>query len=830
MVGIVIVSHSAQLAEGVAELAREMAGPDVSISVAGGLDLPDRPLGTDAAFVMRAIEQVYTDEGVLILADMGSAILSAEMAIEMLPPEQQTNIRITEAPLVEGAVAAAIQARMGSSLDQVAAEARAALAGKIAHFASHESPAQAAGGALPSASQYSGEFVSVRLAVPNRLGLHARPAARVVQTAAKFRADVTLTNSTTRRGPVNAKSINAVATLGIKQHDTVEIAARGPEAAPVLDAMRALAARNFGDEGDELPPPPVSKGKTTAAEGALHGLATSPGVAVGKAVRAESAALNIPIHAATNPQEEWTALLDAFAKTRVRIQSTINRLGRKANPSATDIFEAHLLFLDDEALREPARQAIFESRLNAAAAWEKAFEAVAQQYAALDDPYMQLRAADVRDVGTQVIAQLLGQAAAPITLDQPGILVANDLTPASTANLDSSLVLGICCAQGSNTSHSAILARMLGIPAVMGLGASVLTIAPGTLLIVDGSSGDVMISPDKATQRSYLAKMEALQTEKKRIQAESAQPAVTRDGRTIEVVANIGSIGDARQAVSLGAEGVGLFRTEFLFLDRQTEPTEDEQYEAYFGAAEAMGGRPLIIRTLDAGGDKPLPYIDQGTEDNPFLGWRAIRLCLAQPDLFKTQLRAIVRAAARYPVRIMFPMIAVVDELHAAKDLLLQAYNEVHGRGQAVPDRLEVGIMVEIPAAAVRAEHFAPEVDFFSIGTNDLTQYTMAAERGNPHVAYLSDALHPAVIMQIQNVVEIAHRYQKWVGVCGELAGDPIAIPLLVGLGVDELSMNAPAIPRAKQIVRSLTYADAQTAAAQALSLTTAEQVRAMYS
>jgi phosphocarrier protein FPr len=430
-------------------------------------------------------------------------------------------------------------------------------------------------------------------------------------------------------------------------------------------------------------------------------------------------------------------------------------------------------------------------------------------------------------VGRQVVAQLLGVALAP-TLSGPGILVAADLTPADTAGLDPAVVLGLATALGAPTSHSAILARSLGLPAVVGLGEAILGVADGTPLVLDGDAGQVLLAPEAGVLDDYRRRQVEARQAAEAARAAAHAPALTRDGRRIEVVANIGSDADARAAVAAGAEGVGLFRTEFLFLDRRTAPDEAEQFAAYRAAAEIMGpGRPIIIRTLDVGGDKPLPYVDMGREENPFLGWRALRLCLAQPEFFKVQLRAIARVAAEFPVKVMFPMVATLAEFRAARALLQEAGAEVARRGQPAPERLETGIMVEIPAAALRAEQFAPEVDFFSIGTNDLTQYTLAAERGNARVAALADAFQPAVLELIRRTAAAGRAHGKWTGVCGELAGDPGAVALLVGLGVTELSMAAPAIPRAKQIIRGLDAAEAYGRAQAALALETPAAIRA---
>jgi phosphocarrier protein FPr len=491
------------------------------------------------------------------------------------------------------------------------------------------------------------------------------------------------------------------------------------------------------------------------------------------------------------------------------------------------IFEAHLLFLDDPALLDPARSAILYTQVSAAAAWAEAVKQVAAGYRQLEDEYMRARAADVESVGKQVLENLPGRVPAAPLLSQPGILVASDLSPAETAGLDPELALGICTALGGPGSHSAILARSLGIPAIAGLGEAMLQVAEGTPLLMDGGSGQVWLNPNPELAAEYADRLSVSRKAAAAARELSAAPAVTRDGRRIETSANIGSLADARLAVACGAESVGLFRSEFMFLNRSEAPDEDEQYAAYRQVAEALGGRPVVIRTLDAGGDKPLPYIDLEVESNPFLGWRAIRICLAHPDFFKLQLRAILRLAAEFPVRVMFPMIATLDEWRMARDLLAEARLEVTRCGQSAPERIETGIMVETPAAALLIEQFATEVDFFSIGSNDLTQYTLAAERGNPRLAQLSDPLQPAVLQLIRQVIATVHSHGKRVGVCGEMASDLPAVVLLVGLGVDALSMNPTALPQVKQLVRRLEYSEARKLAYTAVSLESPAAVRA---
>lgn len=818
MIGLVIVSHSAKLAEGVAELMRGMAGADVRIAPAGGLDLPERPIGTDAQLIHRAIEQVYSPQGVVVLVDLGSAILSTEVAIEMFPPEQRANIVIAPAPLVEGGIAAAVQARLGSSIQAVVHEARTALDAKLVHLGAPPLTTYAASDSLlPSLAQFVP--LELVLSVPNRLGLHARPAAKFVQTAARFDADVRVQDLTNGRGPVNAKSINAVTTLGVLQGHEIKILARGAQAQAALDALHQLARENFGDvdEPGEIAPPMTtpSAARSNLLENEFSGLAASPGYAIGAARVYKPTLPPIPQNKIEDPAREWARLSEAIQNAQTQLLQARQAMNGRGKSSEGEIFDAQVLMLQDEALQEPARRAIFEQMQNAARAFNDAAETIALQYEKLSDPYQRARAADVRAVARQVLLNLLG-AAQTLTLRE-GVLVAPDLTPAETAQLDPQAVRAICTAYGGPTGHSAILAKSLGIPAVVGLGEKILGLAEGDLLIVDGERGSVWVNPDPELLVEYRHSIARAQQQAEHARTARHEPAVTRDGHRVEIAANIGSLADARLAVELGAEAVGLFRTEFLFLDRRDAPEEQEQYATYRAIARALQNRPLLIRTLDIGGDKPLPYVNLPREANPFLGLRGLRLGLAQPELFKTQLRAILRVANEFPVRVMFPMVSTLQEFRAAQTLMQQARAELRAREIAVPERIETGIMVEVPSAALRASAFAREVDFFSIGTNDLTQYTLAAERGNPDVAALADAFQPAVLQLIAQVVAAAHAANKWVGVCGEMGGDPNAIPLLIGLGVDELSMSPPLIPRAKEIIRELNLTDAHQQAQRAL-------------
>jgi len=825
VVGIVIVSHSGTLAAGVRELAAEMAGPDVKLELAGGL-AEEGALGTDAIRVMEAIGRADTGDGVLVLMDLGSAVLSAETALDFLTPEQRESVLLCEAPLVEGAVAAAVAARLGEPLAEVAKEARGGLQGKTAQLGAGEPAAPGPAGASAPLE----EGLTLRLDIRNPLGLHARPAARFVQTAAAFDANVQVMNLTSGRGPASGRSLNGLATLGIRQGHEILVSAHGPQAAAALDALAALAKRDFDEQAAPAAPPapPVPPAAPPDAGQALAGLPGAPGIVAGPARHFRPLDPEIPTGSSGDPEAEWAALKRALEQVRTEIRTTRDSVAARAGDYSAAIFDAHLLFLDDEALVGPARQAIFEEGKNAAKAWHAAAEAVAAEYRGLDDEYMQARAEDLTGVARQVVAALTG-AAATGTLSAAGIVVAADLTPADTASLDRELARGIATAVGSPTSHSAILARSLGIPAAVGLGEALLSVPEGSELLLDGDAGIVHVEPDAELAGEYKRRAAAREQAARSARAAAAEPAVTRDGRRIEVVANIGSPDDVPAAIENGAEGVGLLRTEFLFLERDSMPSEDEQYAAYKRVAEGLKGRPLILRTLDVGADKPLPYLPQPPEANPFLGVRGIRLALEQPELLETQLRAVLRTAAEYPLKVMFPMVATLEEFRQAKAVLVDVHAGLERAGAPIPDELDVGVMIEVPAAALAAEQFAPEIDFFSLGTNDLIQYTMAAERGNASVAGLADGLHPSVLRLIRTVAEAANGHGKWAGVCGELASDPAAVPVLVGLGIAELSANAPAIPAVKQAVRDVDADAARDLAEHALAFSSAAEVRKLF-
>jgi multiphosphoryl transfer protein len=662
------------------------------------------------------------------------------------------------------------------------------------------------------------------LTIHNPTGLHARPAKVFVTLAKQYQSDIRVQHGAKK---ANAKSLISMLTLGVECGSEITLLVDGADEAEALAALQTAVLSGLGENehgpGETAVAPatqPAPSAETLPAN-VRKGIPAAPGIAIGPVYHLQHEEIRIDETFHGVPVEEAT-LQKALDRARGQLVTLHKQMVQSAGAGEAAIFEAHQEILDDPDLLEGVLERINRQQ-SAARAWQATIDSRAKTLAALKDPLLAGRAADVQDVGYRVLRLLMGGDEQQVSLpDYPVILVAQDLSPSDTAALDREKILGFCTAAGGPTAHSAIIARALSIPAVVSAGTAVLDIPNLTTIILNGSDGTLTIEPDAAAIARAQGQQRQWQAAMSSAAANAAQPAITQDNHRVEVVANIGGLADAQQAAGAGAEGVGLLRTEFLFLDRSDAPTEREQFEVYRDVVQAMGGQPVIIRTLDIGGDKPLPYITVPPEANPFLGERGIRLCLNRPDLLRQQLRAILRAAEFGPLRIMFPMIADLTEWREARAMVADIQKEMGAPA------VEVGIMIEVPSAALMADVFAREVDFFSIGTNDLTQYTLAMDRMHPSLAGKSDGLHPAVLRLVARTVEAAHANGKWVGVCGELGADAQAVPILVGLGVDELSVSVPAIPSVKAQIRGLTLTAAQAIAQKALACDTAPAVRAL--
>ena len=556
------------------------------------------------------------------------------------------------------------------------------------------------------------------------------------------------------------------------------------------------------------------------------GIAASDGIAIGTAFVYRPEVPETEARTVEDPEAERKRFTEVAEKVASHLEELRNHVSSTIDDEQAEIFEMQREFLDDPSFVGEIKELITSESIDAVSATKRVTADLVAEFQTIEDEYFLQRADDIRDVSTRLIRSLLGlEDAALSELPEESIIVARDLSPSDTAMMDVDKTLALCTETGSATSHTAIISRSLGVPSVVGVG-EIENLEGEQKVIVDGTAGRLIIDPDEETLEAYRRKQEEWQAERNRIMAQAAEPVNTRDGVHVEVVANAGSPAEARRAKELGAEGIGLLRTEFLFLDRETLPDEDEQYEMYREVIEPFDDGPVVVRTLDVGGDKNVPSISMPQEQNPFLGRRGIRLSLSQPEMFRTQLRAILRAAVGHNVKIMFPLVATLGDFERGRKQVERAKQELTEREVEFNDQCELGIMVEVPSAAVNAVQLARHVDFFSIGTNDLTQYTLAVDRTNELVADLADPFDPGVLNLISRTIDAAHEAGKWTGMCGEMAGDPRALPLLLGLGLDEFSMAGGRVPKAKAGLRGLSSAELREPARNALGLATAQEVR----
>ncbi len=563
----------------------------------------------------------------------------------------------------------------------------------------------------------------------------------------------------------------------------------------------------------------------------LQGIAASDGIAIAKVYTLTEPDLTVTKVTVEDSEKEVSRLDDALAASIKDVELIKETALKNLGEEEAQVFDAHLMVLSDPELIGQVKDSITSNKVNAESALKEVTDMFISIFAGMEDnPYMQERAADIRDVSKRILAHLLGvKIPSPATIKDEVIIVAADLTPSDTAQLNRQYVKAFVTDIGGRTSHSAIMARSLEIPAIVGTKEVTSIAKDGDIIIVDGLSGEVFLNPSEEVVAEYRAKAEAFAAQQAEWEKLKDSKTYTKDGHQVELAANIGTPKDLEGVVNNGAEGVGLYRTEFLYMDSHEMPTEEDQFEAYKAVLEGMNGKPVVVRTMDIGGDKELPYLPLPHEMNPFLGYRAIRISLNEPEMFRTQLRALLRASVYGKLRIMFPMIATLNDFRGAKTLLEEEKAKLIAEGVAVSDDIQVGIMIEIPAAAVLAHQFAKEVDFFSIGTNDLIQYTMAADRMNERVSYLYQPYNPSILTLIKHVIDSAHKEGKWAGMCGEMAGDQTAVPLLVGLGLDEFSMSASSVLKTRSLISKLTLSDMQALADKAINeCATVQEVEAL--
>lgn len=681
-------------------------------------------------------------------------------------------------------------------------------------------------GAADERSRASGELhTSALLRIPNPTGLHARPAAVLAERAKAFRCELTLRCGERR---ANLRSLVSIMALGTVQGDEVTLEARGADAEEALAALAELVTSGCGEDlaqAEREARLAAAAQQTPAAEapagdgepGVVRGLCASPGLSIGRVQHWRRRAPRVDT-AAGSPAQERHRLERALGLAGRRLEQLA---AGQSDAARRGVLGAQRGLLEDPGLFDAALAGLAQGH-SAGVAWRDAYSAQAAQLGALSSAVMRERAADLRDVGESVLRELSGEVDGPPELVDGCILIAEELTPSETAQLDRARIRGLCTTGGGPTGHVAILARSLGLPALVGAEPRLLQLAEGSEVLLDAGAGLLRVAPDAAQRAAAEAAIAEAGVRATREREAALRPAHSRDGTRIEVVANIRHAADAREAVAAGAEGVGLLRSEFLFDDREQAPDEDEQAAAYAAVVEALGPeRPLVIRTLDVGGDKPLPYLPLPREENPFLGLRGVRVSLAHPELFRTQLRALLRGAGQACLHVMLPMVATLEELRAARAALER---EAADLGLAMP---KLGVMIEVPSAALIAGTLAREADFFSIGSNDLTQYTLAMDRGHARLASQADALHPSVLRLIGMAASAAGQHGRWVGVCGAIAADPLAVPALLGLGITELSVPAPAVASVKAAVGRCALPDCRALAGELLELGTAAEVRA---
>ena len=809
MIGIVVVSHSRALGNAVAALGKEMVGGAAAPTVAVAAGLDEDTFGTDATAVAATIEEVAaSSDGVLVLVDIGSSVLSAELACELVDPDVAERVRISSAPLVEGIVPAVVSAASGASLDEAAGEAEEGLDAKRAHLGAALDAPDPGPDAQPHPSAVR-PARSAEIVLTDPHGLHARPAAKLVTLVRSYDARITLSDLDTGAGPVPASSLSKVATLNAGHGARLQVAAEGPEADEALHAIVELAARNFEDA-------PSREREAPAASTAPAGSGSGLDAALGPAYLLHHE-VNVDDYQPGSPSQEQQK--SGSALTAV---ADVLRTQRDADPTAADILGAHLALLDDEAVLASVAERIADGD-PAPTAWRMVLQELAGEFEALADPYQQARAQDVRAIERQLLTVLVDGPEALATHGESApdgsVVVVDELDPATASGLDAAAVAGIVTMRGGSSGHGVIVARSRGIPIYTDGGQAAKRVVDGTIIGFDTSARYFVVDPDAESAerlRGVIADRAADAVEARR---RAAEPAITGDGVRIRVGANITSPADANAAGAGGAEGSGLVRTEIIFGDEAAAPSQGKQTATFLTIAKGLQQQPITIRTWDVGGDKPVPFLPGPHEANPMLGVRGLRLMRHHQEVFDDQLDAICAAAAQTPVRVMFPMVTTRDEVDWALERLAAA------RAKTADIQLEIGIMVEVPAAALRIAELAAGLDFVSIGTNDLTQYTLAADRGNAGVSAIADGLDPAVLELIRRVVDDVPDGMD-VGVCGDLASHVEAVPLLIGLGIRELSVTGPMIPRIKQAVRHTSVDDATRLVERALCAPSARAVR----
>ena len=828
MVGVVLVSHSKALALATCALAKQAASEARVVGV-GGTGDDGKEFGTDATAIMEAITQVDSEDGVLVLMDMGSALLSAETALDFLGEEVASHVHLCSAPLVEGGIIAAVQSVIGADMETVKQEAFSAL----------EPKSEQLGEVVESRVPPSGQAVSFPLdalsetfIIRNQHGLHARPAATLVQTASKFDAEIYLSVKNSVKQPASARSLNSIVTLNLRRGDAVIVHTWGREAREFLDEMSILVLREFNEREVSAEELEVLRNADSADKSVVNKenqtsprlVSISRGLAMGNVWKIDSTVEPI-FHdeAVTSAEEESAQLNDLLDRAQKTLMTEMNSRGEG---EAKSVLQMHQVMMQDPDLLRRSKEGISKGS-SAERAWWTACMNVADEYGAIEDnELLRARADDVVDIGIRLLHESDSVTVSTIA-DPPedAILFIDEISPGIITKFDSRQVKGIVTRTGGSTSHAAIIARSEGIPMVSGC-EDMDAIPSQAIVFLDANLPEIVLNPDAEMAAACRKKMKDLVILKEEFTAQAQEMAHTRDGIRIECTANIGSRRDMDASTINCTDGIGLFRSEFLFLDRLSPPGEEEQYEAYSHVVRAMKGRDVIIRILDIGGDKSIPYLPLTREANPFLGLRGIRFVFQHEQILHVQLRALFRAALHGSLKIMLPMVVDRQEVMLFKEKMEDVRQELEEEKTACARHIPLGVMIETPASVMLIQDFAVESDFFSIGTNDLVQYVLAAERGNAALADLYDVCHPAMLHTLKRVSEAALASDTALSVCGEAAADFEVIPILLGMGIRKFSASASRIPALKHLIRSLSIKECQVFVQDVLKIEGAASVR----
>jgi phosphoenolpyruvate-protein phosphotransferase/dihydroxyacetone kinase phosphotransfer subunit len=825
MVGLVLVSHSRRLAEAALDLIKRTIGPDIPIAAAGGVGDDRSELGTDALDIQESILKVRSADGVLVLMDMGSAILSAETAKELVSFEMTDPLVLCSAPLVEGSIAAAVQIQIGSALNEVTAAAQQGLAPKQEQLADTAPPSQPAH--ADEQELVPTERKELKITIRNEHGLHLRPAANLIKALAPFKATVQIENLSGKRGPIAAKSLVDLARLQVRQGDQVRFSITGLDQEAAVSAINGLVQTNFGDNAAPAAtaPPPAAVPTTDQP------FPVSAGIAIGHPIFLEQLEPPLPSYAVPDEpaaKVEFEKLQGALNRAEKSFTSRFERLRTTLDPETVAILEAQRLILTDQTIIADVQQRIHDQHENAAQAWHTVLTGLAAEQESVSDEYLRARAADFREIRSLLLSELREHTEKMVLQDNGAnsILVCDELTPSLADTIGSTAIQGVLQLHGGPTSHGAILARALRLPSIGGAANSVDQIRRAAYVAFDGGKGTLWIHPSSEMRATIEAAQAASRSAFEAALSQSREPAKTRDGLVISIAANAGSKDDVAAAVRYGADSIGLFRSEFLFQKFDQLPSEEEQLSAYQDALSPFGSRVVTLRLLDIGGDKPLPFLSVPHEANPFLGVRGIRLLFQNPEFLRSHLRAVLRLSADYQIKILVPMVTDRPELVRLKKLFGELHEELTAEKLSHKWPAPIGAMIETPSAAILADQIAAECDFLSFGTNDLTQYILCAERGNPALNMYSDALHPAVLRICRPAIEAGRARRISVSVCGEIGSDPDAVPILLGLGLRELSVTAAAVPNIKALVRQLDVS--KTAAQLSETVTRLESAEAV--